>query len=247
MKFLRFLALAVTILTALQGCGKLERNTSLNSRDGGTRPATILAFGGNRSCKPGGDSLPSPLATDMARRLIGMVHLVRSVGRPVEVLTSCFTDPDRVLVSRNLSSTSEDLDFETLVEQSVSSSDENHSLFIIGHSYGGWIAMRTAERIAAQSGKIAGLVTIDPISRRECTYTNWDNCLSAPRDLSQKSLETIAANSGNWTNFYQTRTSYLHSSTIAQAHTNTQIDVDHFQIENHETIWRHLDRIMQEF
>lgn len=239
------LAVPALIGATLFGCGS-PHEAQLSGQE---QPDSIqiMLFGGNRSCKPGLDAAPSPLHMDMARRAIGLINQFRSRGGTVDVLTSCFTSPDKVLVSRNFSPKFEAIDPENLLNEAHSTADINHRIFVIGHSYGGWVAMKMAEDLNAQAGQLAGLVTIDPISRKDCTYTNWTNCLGAPRDFGDDALRGIKEKTAHWANFYQTTTPFLHSSEIAQADVNTKLDATHFTIDSNEAVWRHLDRMLNGF
>ncbi len=236
------LALAVCTCFLLHGCGsRHDAHLSLQSQP---EPVHLLLLGGNRSCKSSTDSIPSPVTMDMAPRAIGLINRFRSDGGAAEVLTSCFLDPDNILVSRNFSSRFDTLDPEALVDESVAGIQANQRVFIIGHSYGGWIAMKIAERFSTGSGQLAGLITIDAISRTGCTYSNWSNCVTAPKDFSPASLDGVRANTRHWANFYQTTTPYLHSSSIAQADLNLELQASHFTIDTNEAVWRHADRML---
>lgn len=236
--------LAATVLTALalHGCG--SRHDAHLSLQGEPESIHLLLFGGNRSCKSSTDSIPSPVTMDMAPRAIGLINRFRSDGRTAEVLTSCFIDPDKILMSRNFSPRFDTVDSEALIEQAMAGLDANQRVFVIGHSYGGWIAMKIAERFTSQSGQLAGLITIDAISRKGCTYSNWSNCLAAPQDFSKESLDEVKTNTRHWANFYQTTTPYLHSGSIAQADVNLELQASHFTIDTNEAVWRHADRML---
>ncbi|NBQ52526.1 MAG: hypothetical protein EBU49_02940 [Proteobacteria bacterium] len=236
--------LAAVILTSLSihGCGS-RREAHLNVQSA-SESAQLLLFGGNRSCKSSTDSIPSPVTMDMAPRAIGLINRFRSDGGTAEVLTSCFIDPDKILLSRNFSPKFDTVDPDTLIDQAMAGIDANQRIFIIGHSYGGWIAMKIAERFTSKSGQVAGLITIDAISRKGCTYSNWSNCLAAPQDFSKESLDEVKTNTRHWANFYQTTTPYLHSGSIAQADVNLELQASHFTIDTNEAVWRHADRML---
>ena len=183
----------------------------------------------------------------MAPRAIGLINLFRSHGGTADVLTSCFIDPNKILMSRNFSSKFDTIDPDTLLDQAMAGIQASQRVFVIGHSYGGWLAMKIAERFAGQrEGQLEGLITIDAISWKDCTYSNWRNCLAAPRDFSKESLDRVKANTRHWANYYQTTTPYLHSGAIAQADVNLELDASHFTIDTNEAVWRHADRMLNE-
>ena len=97
-------------------------------------------------------------------------------------------------------------------------------VYIVGHSMGGWLAMRAILEIVAEV-TVNGLVTIDPISPPNCnpaTYVrllsslNPDDltgCRQAPSDFSENDLSAIKRRlkPGGWKHFYQTNFLPLHS------------------------------------
>ena len=138
-------------------------------------------------------------------------------------------------------------------------------VYMIGHSYGGWMVMKSALRRLAKNSKtfeLKGLFTIDPISWKECNisavirsyfgfgYANAPTpaCTRAPEDL--KSLfGLLARNTTIWHNFYQVTFPILHSGMIYHATKNTmpELPVDrqivghHATIMNSEKVWQHIN------
>jgi len=121
----------------------------------------------------------------------------------------------------------------------------NTRVHVIGHSYGGWLAIKMAAKIIASGNEIDSLVTIDPISRDDCTYTNWTNCFGAPIDLRDETLAMIQNKTGYWANYYQNTTYYLHSGRIKFADRNEQLDASHYDIDTHETIWSNIEKRLE--
>ena len=103
------------------------------------------------------------------------------------------------------------------IVQELMASNPYRPIYIAGHSYGGWRAMRLAERLG-HLYDIRGLYTMDPISPVNCgTFqflTGYKGCKEAPTDLDR---ERIKENSQIWVNFYQNRDKGLHSSEIEEA------------------------------
>lgn len=105
------------------------------------------------------------------------------------------------------------------------------SLFVTGHSYGGWTAMDVVLQVGG-TDHVAGLMTLDPISKVTCTPANFvdallgvatdPGCTEAPTDFGASGLAQIAEQAGKWENFYQTDLAALHSGPIANASSNTQ-------------------------
>lgn len=208
-----------------------------------------MVFGGNRSCKPDGRNERSPLATDLARHVKELASGLEANGTHTATLTSCFTGPDEALVSHDMSFDLRNETPERLVDRAVESVNPDSRLILIGHSWGGWTAMTVAERIARKSprseGVIDGLVTIDPISRRNCNYSTWNNCLTAPSDFTDERREFLRESSRHWANFFQRKTIWLHSSRIPEAHVNKELEATHFDIDVQDTLWRHVESLVR--
>lgn len=104
------------------------------------------------------------------------------------------------------------------------------NIYALGHSYGGWLAMNLA-RYLPHSAMLKGLVTLDPISKINCTPTQlfgsymrsqlepWPHagCVEAPSDFTASERASISSRAGFWQNFYQNASVYLHSSNIVGA------------------------------
>ena len=107
----------------------------------------------------------------------------------------------------------------TVAEQDIGSviarhkESPNSKVFVIGHSHGGWMAMRATLCL----GHIDGLFTMEPVSAAQCDIRHYfrnrtrklkifkrrqrivAGCRRAPQDLDHQAI--LSASSGNWTNF----------------------------------------------
>jgi pimeloyl-ACP methyl ester carboxylesterase len=85
---------------------------------------------------------------------------------------------------------------------------------LVGHSYGGWTVLSLAKDLDPKL-TVDALVTIDPISVRECNAgvlaAGGDGCRRAPTDFGVDGLAAIKKRVGNWTNIYQTSDTLLNS------------------------------------
>gem|GEM_PF-844146 len=247
---MRFLVLSVVSAGLVVACGHDVPSRLAGVVESAKTPTRIMVFGGNRSCKPDGHNELSPLTTDLARNITGIIDSVRASGKDLEIMLACFTGPGEVLLSYNFSHELETETPEGLVARAVKYSDPDSRLILIGHSYGGWTAMTVAEQVARKSTRsesvVAGLVTIDPISRKNCTYTSWNNCVTAPADFTEERLEFLRYASKYWANFFQRKTPWLHSSRISQAHFNKELDATHFNIDMHQHLWRHVELLLHD-
>jgi hypothetical protein len=114
-------------------------------------------------------------------------------------------------------------------------------VYFVGHSHGGWFAMRTTAHLANNPRiQVKQLYTVDPISYTLCpssffvqnvvrnSIPTWyttspDDCHRAPRDLVAFEPTIRSTVGGNWTNFYQTTMPYLRSGPIQGASWNIDI------------------------
>ncbi len=110
-------------------------------------------------------------------------------------------------------------------------------VFIVGHSHGGWLAMKTALILPA-SVPLAGVVTNDPISRVNCGVqailwqVNHNGCQEAPQDVSDDERGQILARisgGGQWRHYYQRNFAPLRSAAFAGTNVpQVQVDLSPF-------------------
>ncbi len=236
-----FRAFCIFALLAQASCGSIdERQSELDDRDRQTRLITVM--GGYNSC---GDAARqaslSPFKMDMFKPFKKIFDQLRGSGVPSEYVISCFKDEDNLVYSTSQSKGKEVSanieEFSSFMKESRGESDK---LTMVGHSYGGWLMMKLAVD-RAESWDVDSIFSIDPISRSECTFSNPANCTSAPRDISEDQYAQLAASVGNFQNFYQTRTFYLHSGPIKHASKNTKLNETHTSIDTAEEIWQNID------
>jgi len=117
-------------------------------------------------------------------------------------------------------------------------------LHVVGHSYGGWLSLQVASAIR-NTKPPRSLTTVDPISHVLCTPPDVINslignpvkstCNQAPADLSEDSLQDIAAVTDKWLNFYQTDANLLHSGVLNGAE-NVKISFPAAPLDPHTKI-----------
>jgi pimeloyl-ACP methyl ester carboxylesterase len=95
------------------------------------------------------------------------------------------------------------------------------SVYLIGHSYGGWSVMKLALMMLGHYN-VEGLVTIDPISPLSCTPSRIlslfsdPGCQRAPADISAADRDRLRTETGSWAHFYETQFERLHSSAYSE-------------------------------
>ena len=95
---------------------------------------------------------------------------------------------------------------------------------VVAHSHGGWVALQVLLKKYIPTKQIS-LITIDPISMKNCTSSKFmmgltgilpdflkdQSCKEAPSDISRSQYRQIASSVSDWTNYYQLQFQYLHS------------------------------------
>ncbi len=239
-------AFFVAAALALPACGRppspLSSTDALHERE----RVLLVILGGNTSCKQDADGVGSPLAMDMHTPFENLRKDLEESGLyAVDYFLSCHNSDAAVHFS---ASDAPGRLFSTDFTGAQAKIDElfetgaAHRLIMAGHSYGGWLAMKSA---LVLKEKLATLITIDPISR-QCTILSPGNCTQAPKDVTHEQRLTIKGNAGRWLNFWQDQTSYLHSSVIPEADDNFEELVGHTAMDTQADVWDKLGRAIKQ-
>ena len=205
----------------------------------GTRPTAVLVgLAGRDSCQGVG-----PHQTVHARRVKQLIPLLKDVGyTEVDSLYVCFDRYDYLQGGiRFNSSLAANLIYTGYLQHVEATLDsltreKEVDVFIVGYSYGGWLAMRLVQRVALSHAE-THLFSIDPISAKFCgpseVIFGGNGCKQAPQDLSAKS---IVSKTRSWTNFFQTESDWIHSSAISGAK-NYRLYTGHTSIDDAASVW----------
>ena len=211
----------------------------------------FIVMGGNSSCHNDEfGNTRSPLGTDVHNSFEPILELVEADGRfATKWIVSCHRNSNAAV--HYATSESGTQVFETTPEEFITMINGNYlqatarSTFVAGHSYGGWLTMKTA-LAAIPEQTFAGIFTIDPISRVHCTFTNPGGCTQAPRDITNAQRSMIGNISDFWGNYYQTNTFYLHSAPMEEADFNLKLNTSHTGIDSHEGVWTNIKTTVME-
>jgi pimeloyl-ACP methyl ester carboxylesterase len=180
-----------------------------------------------------------PLGSRMFEHVLDLQKFIQEkTGHIPDVFASCF-DADRNLFT-SASTSNWDLENpsdEEYIAKVQERMPEFSEVYVVGHSYGGWLSMKLIESWQGSPTLIKSLNTIDPISKKLCFFDTPADCLSAPKDISGPARQHIQDHTGLWVNSWQQKTIFLHSSSIRQADENPMFDVSHWEIDNHLAIW----------
>ena len=200
----------------------------------------VLMFGGFASCPTGKHTPKTMHLYKVAKSVLNDINQLYT--RPAHYLLACYgrsnltfrfyssVHGSRLYRSHRLH------DMEKALGHIAAKAGTNNAFYIIGHSYGGWTAMKMAAALPT-TAKIRRLITLDPISRKECSPIRFVNaflrthirggktepgCTRAPRDLAALG-KIIRAKTHEWHNYYQKRFADLHSDVIKDAHRNFKV------------------------
>jgi len=222
---------------AFAGCGAQEAASDLDSTD----PATplLVAMGGFTSCKTQLDGATGPRGMGMFQPFSEVLGEISArTGKAPDYVISCFTSAQPV---RWISSRAPDALRETPLADHLAAikalTTNDRPVFLIGHSHGGWLSLKTAIALVEERN-IAGLFSLDPISRINCNPGRLAGCLEPPRDIPTADYEKVAAGTDLWRNFYQSQTFYLRSGPIDQADSNTRLRTSHQQLDVDPAVWQ---------
>ena len=241
MKTLSAISISVTCLL-LAACGSANRVSSARLSSLPNIRPLIVGMSGYSTCKESDDyhnGAPGPLGAQIFRKIETIVQQIsEKIGVEPALFASCFTDNSQLITASSLDgwSLKRPTDAEYLADINKNMDFFTH-VFIVGHSYGGWLSMKLAESHKGASDKIKTLHTIDPISKELCYFDNISECLSAPRDIEKSSREYIRDHTETWVNAWQEVTFFLHSSAIAEADENPRYDDEHWDIDNNDDLW----------
>lgn len=230
-------------ITACKGSSTLTQGADSDILTDGSFDPVVIVLGGFWSCGSKTTSKNfaewSPIEThSAAANMVGvatknLTTVKAALRSDVNQWLSCYT-PEIEVNNINFVNTLDQKNSvsRTSVDQMIDELNKNLNklnnpkVAIIGHSYGGWTAMKLALNLTPKA-TLSTLVTIDPISKQTCTprvFLNATNtkdtntgCHRAPGspEFSQQDLEKIAKRSnGFWYNYYQTDAKLLHSSAI---------------------------------
>jgi hypothetical protein len=173
-------------------------------------PRQVLAvMTGYNSCGPKGDPATGVIESSQVAPLVADYQA--RYHTPLAYVESCYNGylsssiDFRTNVDDTVRST-EWQDGDALVEALRGLGRGSARLVLVGHSYGGWTAMRVAARLAAE-GRAVDLVTIDPISPVALFPVRLTS------NLRIAGLHDLIS----WRNFYQTSDPLVHSAPIRGA------------------------------
>jgi pimeloyl-ACP methyl ester carboxylesterase len=232
-------------LQALTHCGKSQDPHSELSETRDSKTTLFTYFGGNTSCgKDANGNSPSPYGQKAWSEIYNLLKAHNTETTKVEYIISCYTDKADVILAHSRRPgeifATDTEGFADFVAKYVEAIQPDRTV-LAGHSYGGWLAMKVSE---LQGDRIPNhhLHTVDPISRKTCSFSSPFGCQSAPEDFSSSERADLADRSDLWINYFQTQTWYLHSSAIREADQNYKFKTSHTDIDSAAQVWESMSR-----
>lgn len=109
----------------------------------------------------------------------------------------------------------------------------NPVVIIVGHSYGGWTAIQTANHLMENSIDVFGLMTLDAISPVHChpsvltdsvlQFKQTKGCTRFSEYLTSSQINRLQVNLNWWLHFYQDQSYFLHSDDISELNTGHSV------------------------
>ena len=237
-----FRKLVWPLLALCAACGSKQENSWL-AIDGDSKKTNplIISMTGFASCKASDrhDGNVGPLGSRMMENVFDLQKFIEDKsGSKTEVMASCFTSERQLMTSSSLNDWNlENPTDEEYLGQLRRTMLDFSDVYVIGHSYGGWLSMKLISDYHGPSDLIKSLYTIDPISKKLCFFNNPRDCVEAPKDISPMERQHIKDKTDLWVNPWQQKTLFLHSSSIPQADENPRFDISHWEIDNLDAIW----------
>jgi len=236
------------LLLATYGCGRSPPDLAhVKAQD--NRNMLLVVMGGNNSCHQDAQGrASSPYGLNMYAPFSHLVDELKSTeGRSLDFVLTCHND-DAVVhtVTSDDPQHLVDMDLDQVAPriEAFAQTRQDAHIFIAGHSYGGWLAMKVVLALDHRI-KVDDLYTIDPISRVDCSPSKPFGCQSAPTDITADGRQALVDWTGRWTNFWEVRTFYLHSAAIHEADENVEEFTTHFDIDTSADVWTHISQAVK--
>jgi hypothetical protein len=234
-----------SVLMSLFSCGIKNTSDATISESPPPRKAMVVSMSGYTTCRADEghhNGEPGPMGTAFYARAAAVSETIREkTGLTPDIFASCYNADKELITSSTLNPVEAkvyfDLDYLKELRSVMASYTD---IYVVGHSYGGWLAMKLVERWEGSPESIKALYTFDPISRELCFFDRPEYCMSAPKDILAIGRQHIRENTGVWINPWQDETFFLHSSAIPQADENPKHEVEHFNIDSVQSIWDNL-------
>ncbi|MBF0441177.1 MAG: hypothetical protein HQK54_04670, partial [Oligoflexales bacterium] len=227
----------------------IPRTKSWLSANDGNNTVIVAAFGGYLSCSDG-----NLWGASFIGKVNDIEGAVKAQGKNFQRILSCYDSSETVHYSLAGSNSVGAGSVDSFLGAASGSlgAFAGSSLYVIGHSYGGWTTMRFVAEQGLAGMRVKALSTVDPISKTNCQpsraaesgamtamYGNSDGpCTQFPSDANTGGVK---GKTDFWANYYQTEYKPLHSGSAPGADKNEQKSygkTDIFDANNsHVLIW----------
>ena len=227
----------IILAMALVGCGSLE--VSQMSSDQNTEDVLLVINGGNSTCQNVENLLyeATPIGMGMWNEFQDIKNNVLSRNISFHYMVSCYesTNPTVHYISSESPNTVNSVEFDeylSTLNSMVSNYPNAKKFFQV--TLRGWLVLKTAIQADYE---IDMVYSNDPISRVNCSFNTPGGCTERPSDITTAEYESISQKSEIFSNYYQTKTFYLHSSEISEADSNVKLSLGHTSMDDAEVFW----------
>jgi len=202
-------------------------------------PTLYVVVGGNGTCNRRRQSdFFDGLIDNSLFRNFNQEFILTGVVRDIdEILFFCY-ERNQPLLYVYTSKTSEQMQrvYEANVPEVIANRARPYGeTVIVGHSYGGWLAIKAAAYLAGQVPPVT-LITIDPVSKVTCDSFFDEGCREAPFDIEiwEANNLTLAT---RWLNIFQEARIFVGSSPTRLARRNFEVKANHHNIVRKREVW----------
>ncbi len=239
----------IAAMAAITHCGPSRESHSTLKDQGESRDQLLaIVMSGNKSCHRHNNNPSSPVRASIFPDFNRFKDkMERTENLEIDYVLTCYDGLGRLYMTNSTN------------PENVLSADEdgvlpfieefrrvrpNHRLLLIGHSYGGWLSLKTTLHLHSELESLPRLtlVTIDPISKVNCSPFKPFGCSSSPTDISGDEYQAISGSSNPWLNFYQRQTPIVRGSAIEKASHNIEVSATHMDIDNQPLVWESIEK-----
>jgi hypothetical protein len=210
----------------------------------------FVVISGNSTCHPARfrSTLPGLVRSSLFESFISTMMNTGYVSQNDNVIFACFEtlSPQMQVYDMKLRPQMLSIHESQLDQIIVPQAQQAARIVVIGHSYGGWRSMKllSSPQLQASVRAPIQLVTIDPISKVNCTNPLMPGCRQAPSDFTDVEFSILNTRT-NWLNAVQEPGIILGSDTLPAAHVNLKFTgVNHFSIVNDTRLWQSITQFI---
>ena len=204
----------------------------------------FVVISGNATCSPArfGGAMPGLVNSDLFESFITTMMNTGYVKQNDNIIFACFEtlSPQMQVYDVKYRPQKVSIHESQLDGIVIPQAQQAGRVVVIGHSYGGWKSMKlvSSPQLLGYVQAPIQLVTVDPISKVNCTNPLMPGCRQAPSDFTDVEFATLNSRT-RWLNAVQEPGIVVGSDAMAAAHFNLKFTgANHFSIVNDARLWQ---------